>query len=56
MVLEGELYGYPGPPERLNKRVLEQIKPKTSLEAKITKLKLFYFRYIMRKQGSLEKT
>ena len=36
---------------RMNKWVLEQIKPETSLEAKMTKPKLSYFG-----QGSLEKT
>lgn len=35
--------------------VLKQIKPETSLEAKMTKLKLFYFWNIMRRQGALEK-
>ena len=34
-----ELYGYPGQPERW-KWSLEQVKPKTSLKAKMTKLKL----------------
>lgn len=37
-------------------RVLEQIKPEPSLEAKMTKLKLSDFGRIVRKQGSLEKT
>ena len=40
----------------MNRWVLEQIKPETSLEAKMTKLKLFYFGHIMRTQGSLENT
>ena len=35
--------------------VLENIKLETSLEVKMTKLKLSYFGDIMRKQGSLEK-
>ena len=35
--------------------VLMQIKPEISLEAKMTKLKLSYFRHIMRRQGSLGK-
>lgn len=34
----------------------EQSKPTTSLEAKMTKLKLSYFRHNMRRQDSLEKT
>ena len=38
-------------------KVLEQSKPEASLEAKMTKLKLFYFGHIRRRQGSLgEKT
>lgn len=36
--------------------VLEQIKPGTSLGAKMTKLKLSCFRHIMRCQDTLEKT
>lgn len=40
----------------MNKWFLEQIKPGTSLEAKLAKLKLSYFRHIMRSQRSLEKT
>lgn len=39
-----------------NTRILEQIKPETLLEAKMTKLKLSYFGHIMRRQGYLEKT
>lgn len=39
-----------GPPER-QKGVLEQIKLKTLLEAKMIKLKLSYFGHIMRKSG-----
>lgn len=35
-----------------NKWFLDQIKPETPLEAKLTKLKLSYFRHIMRSQGS----
>ena len=38
----------------MNRWVLEQIKPEISLEAKMTKLKLSYFRHIMRRQGVLE--
>ena len=34
---------------------LEQIRPEKSLEAKMTKPKLSYFRHIMRRPGSLEK-
>ena len=41
---------------KTNKLVLEQIKPEISLEARLTKSKLSYFRYIMRKQGSLKNT
>ena len=40
----------------MNKWVLEQIKPKTSLEAKMTKLNLSYLAQFMRRQGSREKT
>ena len=36
--------------------VLEHIVTETSLEAKMTTLKLSYFVYIMRRQDSLEKT
>ena len=39
----------------MNKWVLEKIKLKISLEAKIKQLKLSYFGHIMRRQGSLEK-
>lgn len=35
---------------------LEHVKPETSLEAKMKKLKLSYFRCIMSRQGSAEKT
>ena len=52
--VRGELWGYPG--KELNKWVLELINPKTSLDAKMTKLKLSYSRHIMRRQGFLEKT
>ena len=53
----GKFYVYLGLPERpTSPLALEQIKPETSLEAKMTKLKLSYFRYILRRQGSLEKT
>ena len=42
----------------MNKWVLENIKAETLLEAKMTKLKLPYLRYIMSHKiaGSLEKT
>lgn len=40
----------------MNKCILKQVKPETTLEAKMTKLKLFYFWNIMRRQGSLEET
>ena len=39
----------------MDKWVLEQIKAELSLEAKMIKLKLFYFGCIMRRQDSLEK-
>ena len=39
---------------KMIEEVLEKIKPETLLEAKIRKLKLFYFRDIMRKQDSFE--
>ena len=39
---------------KMSEEVLEKIKPETLLEAKIRKLKLFYFRDIMRKQDSFE--
>ena len=39
---------------RMKKGVLKQIKPEILLEAKMAKLKLFYFGH-MRRQGSLEK-
>ena len=43
---------------KMNKWVLENIKAETLLEAKMTKLKLPYLRYIMSHKiaGSLEKT
>ena len=41
---------------KINKWVLEQIKPEQSLEAKMLKLRLSYFGHIMRSQDSLEKT
>lgn len=39
----------------MNKGVLKQIKLEILMEAKMAKLKLFYFGYIMRREGSLEK-
>ena len=36
--------------------ILEEIKTGTSLKAKMTKMKLFYFEHIMRREGSLEET
>lgn len=39
----------------MNKWVLEQIKPETLQEAKMTKQKLAYFEHIMKRQDSLEK-
>ena len=41
---------------KVNKWVLEQIKPELLLEAKMIKLRLSYFGHIMRRQDSLEKT
>ena len=41
---------------KTNRWVLEKIKRVTFPEAKMTKLKLSYFGYIMRKQNSFEKT
>ena len=41
---------------KTNKWVLEQIKPETLLEAKMKKLKLFYFGHFVRRQGSLGET
>ena len=38
-----------------DERVLEQIKPETSLEAKMTILRLSCFGHIMRRRDSLEK-
>lgn len=40
----------------MNRWVPEHIKPETLLKAKMTKLKLSYFKQLMRKQGSLGKT
>lgn len=40
----------------MNKCVLEKIMPEISLEATMTKLKLFYYEHIMRRQCCLEKT
>ena len=40
----------------MNKWVLEQMKCETFLETEITKLKLSYFRHVVRRQGSSEKT
>lgn len=42
--------------KKTNKWVPEKIKPKTSLEAKMTRLKLSYLGHIVRRQGSLGKT
>lgn len=39
----------------MNKWALEKIKSETSLEAKMTRLKLSYFGHMVRRQGSLEK-
>ena len=51
----GELY-IPWTVGKMNKRVLEQIKPELSLEAKMTKLRLSYLGHFTSGQGSLEKT
>ena len=40
---------------KMNKWVLEQIKPKLVLEAKMTELRLSHLGYITRRQESLEK-
>ena len=42
--------------KKINKRVLEKIKPGTLIEAKMTKLKTYYFRHIMRRKDSSGKT
>ena len=55
-VVREEFYEYPGPSERWTSGVLEQIKPETCLQAKMTKLKLSCFEHIMRRHGSLQKT
>ena len=54
MVLE-ESSPTPWTGRRTNKWALGQIKPETSLEAKMTRTKLTYFQHIVRRQGSLEK-
>lgn len=41
---------------KTNRWVLEQINSETSTEAKMTKVKLSYFRHNVRRRGSLEKT
>jgi len=41
--------------KRTNISVLEEVKPKRSLEATILQLKLHYFGHIMRAKGSLER-
>ena len=41
---------------RLNKSILEEIKPEYSLEVLMLKLKLQYFGYLMQRADSLEKT
>jgi hypothetical protein len=40
---------------RTNYSVLEEVKPKRSLEATILRLKLRYFGHVMRAKGSLER-
>ena len=40
---------------RTNVSVLEEVKPKRSLEAKILRLKVRYFGHVMRAKGSLER-
>ena len=41
--------------KRTNLSVLEEVKPKRSLEATIFRLKLHYFGHVMRAKGSLER-
>ena len=41
---------------RSNQSILKEISPEYSLERLILKLKLQYFRYLMRRTDSLEKT
>ena len=41
--------------KRTNFLVLEEVKPKRSLEAAILRLKLRYFGHVMRAEGSLER-
>jgi hypothetical protein len=42
-----------GTEKRTNLSVLEEVKPKRSLEATILRLKLHYFGHVMRAKGSL---
>jgi hypothetical protein len=41
---------------RTNFSVLEEVKPKRSLDATILRLKLRYFGHVVRAEGSLERT
>ena len=55
MVLDKTLR-VPWTARRLNKSILEEIKPEYSLEVLMLKLKLQYFGYLMQRADSLEKT
>ena len=44
-----------GTEKRTNLSVLEEVKPKRSLEATILRLRLRYFGHVMRANGSLER-
>ena len=44
----------PWPDRRMNLSVLDEVKPKTSLEATILQLTLPYFGHVVRAKGSLE--
>lgn len=46
----------PGTSRKTGTWTLKQMKPETSLEAKVTKPKLSHFGHTVRKQGSWEKT
>ena len=41
---------------RTNTSIIDEVKPKRSLEATVTQLKLWYFGHIMRTNGTLERT
>ena len=48
--------GVPWTARRSNQSILKEISPGCSLEGMLLKLKLQYFRYLMRRVDSLEKT